>query len=95
MRKVLALLGVLALGMSAYAQTAQTPFKLKVAADKIQTGAETVRVAGSVSFRLQDGTLVTADEAVMNPTTRQVQLRGNVTLLIPPTTQMLPAGAGR
>jgi lipopolysaccharide assembly outer membrane protein LptD (OstA) len=86
MRKILMAVLILGLTITAFAQThekVQSSTPLTISAGKWQMDGESIQLTGKVSFKLQDGTVVTADEAVINSATRQTELRGNVHMTVP------------
>jgi len=87
MRKVLVVLVLLAVAISTYAQTKETPsqetMRVKVNATTSQLEGESLRLKG-VSFQLQDGTIVKADEAFVNRATQEIELQGHVRMVLGP-----------
>jgi hypothetical protein len=76
---------VLEFAVSPFAQTkdqSRPQFRVAAAARQAEPGG--VRFSQHVHITLADGTVVTADEAFMPSSTREVELRGNVRLKFPP-----------
>ena len=88
MRKVFVVLVLLGLAISAYAQIREAPPKdtllIKVKATTWEPRGDSMRLKGNVSLELQDGTVVTADEAFMNRATQAFELQGNVRMKLGP-----------
>jgi lipopolysaccharide assembly outer membrane protein LptD (OstA) len=81
-RKILLVVLVLGLAGSVFAQTSMknrdsSPL-LVTSATTMQQDGSGMRMMGSVSFTFPDRVVVTADEAFVNPTTKEIELRGNV-----------------
>jgi hypothetical protein len=83
MRKRLLSVLVLGLAFSAFAQTKDQKPQFRVAAATRQAEPGGVRFAQRVHITLADGTVVTADEAFMPSSTREVELHGNVRMKFP------------